>query len=305
MMKVLSGLENFIINIEPLNNVLFDKHNISVSMLRLDTIHPVVSGNKIFKLYYFLEEAKKSIHKQIITFGGAYSNHLAATAYACKAAGLKCIGFVRGEKPKNLSHTLQFCLQNGMQLEFISRSSYKKINEEEFLKSLTKKYGNHTLIPEGGFSQKGANGAELICNYFNQKNFSHVCCAVGTATTLAGLITGCKNETEIIGFSVLKNLNDINARLKELKVDAAKKYSFNGDYHFGGYAKKTNELITFINTFYNDNKIPLDFVYTGKMMFGVYDLINKNYFPSGSNILCLHTGGLQGNESLPEGTLNF
>ena len=312
MMNALPGPENLIINIEPLNNVVFDKHNISVSMLRLDTIHPVVSGNKIFKLHYFLEEAKKSSHKLVITFGGSYSNHLAATAYACKSVGLKCIGFVRGEKPKNLSHTLQFCLQNGMQLEFINRSSYKKINvrkgscgEEEFLKALTKKYGDHTLIPEGGFSKNGANGAKLICNYFSLKNFSHVCCAVGTATTLAGLINGSKNETEIIGFSALKNLNDIDVRLKELKVDAAKKYSFNGDYHFGGYAKKTKELIAFINTFYDDNKIPLDFVYTGKMMFGVYDLINKNYFPSGSNILCLHTGGLQGNESLPEGTLNF
>lgn len=305
MMNVLPGPVNFTINIESLNSILFGKNNISVSMLRLDTIHPVVSGNKIFKLYYFLEEAKNSGHKQVITFGGAYSNHLAATAYACKTAGLKCIGFVRGEKPKNLSHTLLFCLQNEMQLEFISRASYKKINEAEFLKALTKKYGPHTLIPEGGFSQKGSNGAKLICNYFSSKNFSHLCCAVGTATTLAGLINGSKNETEIIGFGVLKNLNDIDARLKELKVEAQKKYSFNGDYHFGGYAKKTTDLIAFMNTFYKDNKIPLDFVYTGKMMFGVYDLIEKDYFETNSNILCLHTGGLQGNESLPEGTLNF
>lgn len=305
MMNALSSLENFRINIESLNNVLPGKHNISVSMLRLDTIHPIVSGNKIFKLYNFLEEAVNSSHKQIITFGGAYSNHLAATAYACKAAGLKCIGFVRGEKSKNLSHTLQFCLKKGMQLEFISRSSYKKINEEKFLISLTKKYGGHTLIPEGGFSQKGADGAKLICNYFSLKNFSHVCCAVGTAATFAGLINGSKDETGIIGFSVLKNLNDVEDRLAFLGVESSKVYSIINDYHFGGYAKKTTELISFINSFYNDNKIPLDFVYTGKMMFGVYDLINKNYFPSGSNILCIHTGGLQGNESLPTGLLNF
>ena len=192
-----------------------------------------------------------------------------------------------------------------MQLEFISRSSYQKINTEEFHNSLTKKYGDHTLIPEGGFSQKGAKGAKLITDHFNSKNFTHICCAIGTATTFAGLIMGCECEAKLTGFSVLKNLNDIDARLKELKVDPAKKYSFNGDYHFGGYAKKTAELIAFMNTFYKDTKIPLDFVYTGKMMFGVYDLINKNYFPSGSNILCIHTGGLQGNESLPGGTLNF
>jgi len=304
-MNSIPGPENFTIIIESLNEELSAKHEITVSMLRLDKIHPVVSGNKLFKLYYFLEETKNSIHKQIITFGGAYSNHLAATAFACKAAGIKCIGIVRGEEPIILSHTLQLCLQNEMQLEFISRSSYKKINEDEFLKSLTKKYGQHTLILEGGFSQKGAEGAKLICNYFNLKNFSHICCAVGSATTIAGLINGSKIETEIIGFSALKNLNDFDDRLKALNVETTKKYSFIGDYHFGGFAKKTKELIAFMNDFYNKHKIPLDFVYTGKMMFGVYDLIERDYFPGGSNILCIHTGGLQGNESLPAGTLNF
>ncbi len=303
MIKLLNETENIIIN--SLQSDLFNKSKLSVSMLRLDTIHPIVSGNKIFKLYYFLEEAKNSIHKKIITFGGAYSNHLAATAYACKEAGLKCIGFVRGEKPKKLSHTLLFCLQNEMQLEFISRESYKKINKENFLQSLKNTYGDHILIPEGGFSQKGANGAKLICNYFNLKNFSHVCCAIGTATTFAGLINGNNNETEIIGFSILKNLNDIEERLIFLGVEPSKKYSVIHDYHFGGYAKKNTDLISFINSFYEDNKIPLDFVYTGKMMFGVYDLIEKRYFPEGSNILCIHTGGLQGNNSLPEGVLNF
>ena len=303
MIKLLNETENIIIN--SLQSELFNKSKLAVSMLRLDTIHPIVSGNKIFKLYYFLEESKNSLHKKIITFGGAYSNHLAATAYACKEAGAKCIGFVRGEKPKELSHTLLFCLQNEMQLEFISRESYKKINKENFLQSLKNTYGDHILIPEGGFSQKGTNGAQLICNYFNLKNFSHVCCAIGTATTFAGLINGSNTETEIIGFSVLKNLNDIEERLIFLGVEPSKKYSGIHDYHFGGYAKKNTDLISFINSFYQDNKIPLDFVYTGKMMFGVYDLIEKKYFPEGSNILCIHTGGLQGNNSLPEGVLNF
>src|SRR5258708_15705471 len=127
MIKILNETENIMIN--SLQSELFNKSKLSVSILRLDTIHPIVSGNKIFKLHYFLEEAKNSIHKKIITFGGAYSNHLAATAYACKEAGVKCIGFVRGEKSKDLSHTLLFCLQNEMQLEFINRESYRKINE--------------------------------------------------------------------------------------------------------------------------------------------------------------------------------
>ena len=305
MMNSLSAAENFTINIDPLNNALFGKHGVTVSMLRLDTIHPIVSGNKIFKLHYFIDEALNSTHKQVITFGGAYSNHLAATAFACSVKGLKSIGIVRGEKPVELSHTLLFCIQNAMQLEFISRSSYQKIDSKEFHNALAKKYGDHTLIPEGGSSPKGARGAKRILDHFTSKDFTHICCAIGTATTFAGLIMGCENESKLTGFSVLKNLTDIDARLKELNVDPQKKYSFNGDYHFGGYAKKTVELVAFMNTFYKDNKIPLDFVYTGKLMFGVYDLINKNYFPAGSNILCVHTGGLQGNGSLPEGTLNF
>ena len=305
MMDVLSDPGNLAINIEQLKSDLFDKHHLSVHMLRLDTIHPTVSGNKLFKLYYFLEEAINSTHKHIVTFGGAYSNHLAATAYACKTAGLKSTGFVRGEKPKQLSHTLRFCMQNEMKLEFISRELYKKNNGEEFQEELIKKYGDHTLIPEGGFSTKGVNGAELICNYFNLKKISNICCAVGTATTFTGLIRGSNNETEIIGFSVLKNLHDIEERLTRFGISSSKKYSVINEYHFGGYAKKNNELISFINSFYESNKIPLDFVYTGKMMFGVYDLIKKNYFPAGSDILCIHTGGLQGNKSLPERTLIF
>jgi len=303
MIVLLTKTDN--IRIDLLQQELLDESKISVSMLRLDLIDPVISGNKIFKLSYFLDEAKNSPHKLIITFGGAYSNHLAATAFACKKAGIKSIGFVRGEKPKELSHTLLYCLENGMQLEFISRELYKKVNEEEFHAGLAKKFGDHTFIPEGGFSQKGADGAKLICNYFSAEYYSHICCAIGTATTIAGLIKGNDSKAKIIGFSVLKNLNDVEERLAYLGIDSSKVYSIIYDYHFGGYAKRNNNLISFMNSFFEDNKIPLDFVYTGKMMFGVYDLIEKKYFPEGSNILCIHTGGLQGNKSLPEGMLNF
>lgn len=285
-----------------LSNDFVGKKNLEIFMLRFDEIHPVISGNKLFKLIYFLEEAKKSGRKKIITFGGAYSNHLAATAFACKELKIKSVGIVRGEKPKALSPTLLFCVENEMQLEFISRDSYKKINEKEFLKEIENKYGEHTLIPEGGFSIKGKEGAALIHRYFAAKTFTHVCLPVGTATTFAGLVDSNKNETEIMGFSVLKNLNDIEKKFKELKVDPQKKYSFIGDYHFGGYAKKNKELLSFMKSFFQENKIELDFVYTAKMMFGVKDLIQKNYFPEGSKILCIHTGGLQGNSSL---AMNF
>ncbi len=298
-----------IINISPLidllHNEIYDLKKISLSILRLDKIHPVISGNKLFKLHYFLDEAMSSSHKTIITFGGAWSNHLAATAYACEKKGLKCIGFVRGEKPALLSHTLKFCIQHGMELEFISRDLYQKKETTEFYNTLSREYGEHTLMPEGGFSTIGAKGAERITDFFDSKNYTHICCAVGTATTFAGLINGAGVNTEVIGFGVLKGLEDISQRLKRLHVDDKKKYVFNGDYHFGGYAKKNKELITFMNTFYQNNKIPLDFVYTGKMMFGVMDLIKNSYFQPGSNIICIHTGGLQGNQSLPKGMLNF
>ncbi len=274
-------------------------------MLRLDEIHPVISGNKLFKLIYFLEEAKKSKHQKIVTFGGAYSNHLAATAFAANKLNLKSVGIVRGEKPKLLSPTLLFCLENEMQLEFISREAYRKINEKDFLKDVKDKYGKAVLIPEGGFSLKGKDGAGLIYNYFTDKNFTHVCLPVGTATTFAGLVDVNNNEAEIIGFGVLKNFNDIEKRFAELKVNPGRKYSFFKDYHFGGYAKKTGALITFMNDFYEQNKIALDFVYTAKMMFGVKDLIEKKYFPEGAKILCIHTGGLQGNSSLQQSELFY
>ncbi|MDP4284726.1 MAG: 1-aminocyclopropane-1-carboxylate deaminase/D-cysteine desulfhydrase [Bacteroidota bacterium] len=288
-----------------LKDRLYQHKEVEVAMLRLDEIHPVISGNKLFKLYYFLKEAKDATHKKIITFGGAYSNHLAATAFACNKCDIQSIGFVRGERSKVLSHTLSFCIENGMQLEFLSRSSYQNINDSNFLQTLKKKYGEHILIPEGGFSKKGAKGAELITQYFKDTYYSHICLATGTATTFAGIINSAENEYEIIGFCILKSNNDTEDRLNKLQANTSGKYSINNDYHFGGYAKKTNDLIAFINAFYDQHKIPLDFVYTGKMMFGVNDLIQKNYFLTGSKILCIHTGGLQGNNSLPKGILNF
>lgn len=288
-----------------LKGSMYEKNNIHLSMLRLDKIHPVISGNKLFKLCYFLKDAKKSKHKKVITFGGAYSNHLAATAFACREMKLKCIGIVRGERPDLLSSTLLFCKENGMQLEFISRESYKEKDERGFASELKNKYGDHVLIPEGGFSIKGKDGAALINEFLCGKNYTFVCLPVGTGTTFSGIIEGKYDKSEIIGFSVLKGFEDIEKRLLALNANAQKKYSLISDYHFGGYAKKTNELISFMNDFYKQHKIPLDFVYTGKMMFGVNELINKKYFPKGSQILCIHTGGLQGNNSLPEDALIY
>ncbi len=300
---IIPGIHFNIPSITELHDNLYDNNEVEISMLRLDEIHPVISGNKLFKLYYFLEEAKDSLNKKIITFGGAYSNHLAATAFACNAIHAECIGIVRGEWSQKLSGTLSFCLEQGMQLEFINRGLYREIQQNKHFGGLQDKYGEHILIPEGGFSVKGKEGASLIHQLFSDKNFTHIVMPVGTATTFAGLVDANNTQQEIIGLSVLKNLQDIAQRFVDLKVDNEKKYFFNDDYHFGGYAKKTNELISFINEFHLKQKIQLDFVYTGKMMFGVNDLVQKKYFTAGSKILCIHTGGLQGNNSLPVGTL--
>ncbi|MEO8861844.1 MAG: hypothetical protein ABI358_10500 [Ginsengibacter sp.] len=203
-MEPLPDPGNFKVNIDNLNNPIFDEKNISVKILRLDQVHHIISGNKLFKLHYFLKEAINSDHKQVVTFGGPYSNHLAATAFACKLAGLKSLGIVRGERPNTLSQTLDFCISNGMHLEFISRTSYKQLRNKAFLNSFSKKIGLHTLIPEGGFSNMGMKGAGLICKYFSGENFSHVCCAVGTATTFGGIINAVSGESLSIGFGVLK-----------------------------------------------------------------------------------------------------
>ena len=220
--------------------------------------------------------------------------------------GIRCICIVRGEESKELSHTLLFCKEQGMQLEFISRENYRRKDDEDFKMNLTNKYGDHVLIPEGGYSKQGVDGAALMSKFYTNTNCTHICCAVGTATTLSGLIRSSSHSQKIIGFSALKQLTDFDKRIQFLLGKPLdKKYSLNNDYHFGGYAKSTDELISFMNTFYKAFAIPTDFIYTAKMMFGVFDLIKKKYFAAGSNILCIHTGGLQGNLSLPPGILNF
>ena len=191
-----------------------------------------------------------------------------------------------------------------MQLRFISRQEYKEKNKAEFLQKLKDQFHNHTLIPEGGFDRKGMHGAELISGLYDKKKYSHICCPVGTATTLAGLVNSSTDYQQITGFSALKDIDDFPQRMR-LQGVVKNNYSLVTEYHFGGYAKKNNKLILFMNNFYKEFGIPTDFVYTGKMMFGVFDAIKNNFFPGNSTILCIHTGGLQGNISLPPGTLNF
>jgi len=285
---------------------LLAEKKVSLLVARLDKIHPVVSGNKLFKLHYFLEASLSGGNKPILTFGGAYSNHLVATAYACALAGIKCIGIVRGEKAETISHTLQHCEAYGMQLHFVSRDEYHNKETNSFFEQLRREFGEFILVPEGGYDPLGADGASLIMEWIAGKNATHVCTAVGTATTLAGLLKKRNNNETIIGVPVLKNMTDIAARLSFLGCgqESTNLALFN-EYHFGGYAKKTQALLDFMNGLYSMHNIPTDFVYTAKMMYAVLDQVKAGYFPEGSSIVCLHTGGLQGNNSLAAGTLVF
>ncbi len=292
------------ITLDTLHGKFYTDKNITVTVARLDKIHSEVSGNKLFKLHYFVQACLQTNHKTLLTFGGAYSNHLVATAYICNANKLKCIGIVRGEKPAHLSHTLLRCIELGMQLKFISRENYRE-QSSALLNSLSTEFGGFTLVPEGGYSNEGAKGASLIMDVVNNDIYSHICTCVGTATTLAGLLLKKKPHQQIIAIPVIKNMKDISGRLTFLEIEEHNQPIIFDEYHFGGYAKYTEELITFMNYFYKEEQIPTDFVYTAKMMYAITDKLKNDYFPSGSNILCLHTGGLQGNKSLKENSLIF
>ena len=289
---------------EEIVSPLLTGKKLKLLVARLDKIHPIVSGNKLFKLHYFAERAI-SASAAIITFGGAYSNHLVATAWYCKMAGIRSIGIVRGEAAEKLSHSLQNCRNYGMELKFISRSDYANASEMT-ARALFPELKDAVIIPEGGYHPMGASGASLIMGGLQNSHPTHICTALGTATTLAGLLKFSLPHQSIIGIPVLKNMTDIQERLQYLLEGNLPKQPVLFDhYHFGGYAKKNDQLIQFMNDFYTSSGVPTDFVYTAKMFYAVIDQVEKNYFPEGSTIVCLHTGGLQGNLSLPEGTLVF
>lgn len=277
---------------------------VTVDVLRLDNLHPIVSGNKWFKLHFYLSEARAA-KKTVLTFGGAYSNHLVATAGAARLCGLKSIAVVRGEAPPALSSTLLQAKTLGMDLYFTSRDMYKTKQIPGIVKE---RYDENELsiIPEGGYGEPGMAGAKAILHENNTAAYSHIVSAVGTGTTLAGLAAAAAETQEVIGVSVLKNNFSLQQEIEHL-LPGAKRPSFMllHAYHFGGYAKRSAALLQFMNRFYQQTGIPTDFVYTGKTFFAASDLLAKNYFPAGSKVLLVHTGGLQGNRSLPKGTLIF
>lgn len=286
--------------IEKISLPLLSEKKVEADVLRLDKIHPLISGNKWFKLRYYLEEAKTKNKTTVVTYGGAWSNHILATAAVCKINSLRCIGIIRGEEPANPSPTLIKAIELGMKLIFISREDYEKRNIPEGLDK-----SGYYFIPEGGYGLHGASGAATILDYCKKETYTHICCAAGTGTMTAGLIKAALPSCKIIAISILKNNFELEENIKLLSSNEEKSFELIHDYHFGGYAKYKPALIDFMNEFYRQTDIPSDFVYTGKLFFAVKDLVNNNFFSAGSKFLIIHSGGLQGNASLSNGTLIF
>jgi 1-aminocyclopropane-1-carboxylate deaminase len=280
------------------------RYNLPVDVLRMDKIHTVVSGNKWFKLSGYLAEAKKKQHPAIVTFGGAYSNHIVATACAARLHGLNSIGIIRGEQPPVLSHTLQNALHYGMQLKFVSRTEYR---DKPALQRLVDPAEQYYWIPEGGYGLLGAAGIRDMLKGIPLWEYTHLATAVGTGTTMAGLIQGALPYQTVIGIPVLNNDQSIRSEIEQLlsKDELIRNYMLLTGYSFGGYAKKTGTLLDFMNQTYLSVKLPLDFVYTAKAFYGLSEYLQKAALTADSKVLFLHTGGLQGNLSLPAGTLCY
>ena len=295
---------SFFKNIQTKNQKLiipfFKEKELEVYMKREDLIPPIISGNKFRKLKYNLKVAKQNKTKTLLTFGGAFSNHILATAVAGKLQNFKTIGVIRGDelgqdlsKTLATNSTLRAAYEHGMKFEFISRERYRDKMSSDFLQKLELKYGDFYTLPEGGTNALAVKGCEEILTS-DDNEFDYICSCVGTGGTIAGIINSIEAPQKVIGFPALKG----DFLIKEIQqyCRGQKNWELVSDYHFGGYGKYSDELIHFINRFKEDTTIPLDPIYTGKMMFGVLDMIKKNSFPKGSKILIIHSGGIQGIE---------
>lgn len=277
---------------------LLDRYQLQLSVKREDLLHPHISGNKWRKLKYNLLSAKEKAAETLLTFGGAYSNHIAAVAAAGKEWGFRTIGIIRGEEQKSLNPTLQFAQEQGMQLRYMDRETYKDKHSPEMADSLKNELGQFFLIPEGGSNALAVKGCAEITKDFDRKGYDFVCASCGTGGTLAGLLAGMNRSGQVLGFPAVKGgsflKKDIDSLTEAYNGETYHNYQLITDYHFGGYAKWKPELINFINIFHDVTGVQLDPVYTGKMFYGLYDLAKKHYFKPGSKILAIHTGGLQG-----------
>lgn len=290
---------------QSINSVVAWHAGVDLQILRLDCMHPWINGNKWFKLKFNLLEAKQKNFLQLLTFGGAYSNHIFATAAAGKLFGVRTVGVIRGEKKLPLNPTLSFAVEQEMQLVYLERKLYRQHNTQQVQSQLRQRYGEIFLIPEGGSNLNGVRGCIEILREVVQ-SFDTVCLACGTGTTLAGIALSLQQSQRVIGFPVLKNghllAHQINSLLTNylssgLPIPGTSPFSWQlmCDYHFGGYGKINQELLLFKQEFEQIYDIPLDYVYTAKMFYGVMELLQQGFFRQGERLLLVHTGGLQGN----------
>ena len=282
---------------------------VEMSVLRLDLMHPWVNGNKWYKLKYNLLEAKERNFTTLLTFGGAYSNHIFATAAAGKLFGLNTIGVIRGEETSPLNSTLSFAVQQGMQLVYLDRKTYRQRNTTELQTELRERFGEVFIIPEGGSNLNGVRGCmEILAQ---AEDFDVVCVACGTGTTFAGIVLSLSQQKRAIAFPILKNGAFLKQEIETLlqnylsadlpvPTKSSCAWELVCDYHFGGYAKVNDELLKFSQQFQQMHGVTLDYVYTAKMFYGVMDLLKQGFFRKGDRILLIHTGGLQGNVGIKE-----
>ena len=267
--------------------------DIELWMKRDDQLHPVISGNKWRKLKFILDHALYSGADTIISMGGMYSNHLHALAYVGKALGLKTIAYIRGDNPDLLTPTLVDLKAWGMELKFISRTEYRQLRQYKGSLDLPGLKPQQYWLPEGGAQALALNGvAELVAEI--EIAYDYLCVPCGTGATLAGLIAATEDHVSLLGFAALKNASFLNTDVSTLLKQSKSNWHINLDYHFGGFASTTPELLSFISAFEAKTTIQLEPVYTGKMMYALYDLISKGHFSTGQRIIAVHTGGLQG-----------
>lgn len=276
----------------------------NVDILRIDEIHAIVSGNKWYKLRFYIEQALIEKANKLASFGGPYSNHLVALAFAAKENNLKCIGYVRSNEGEPITPTLQDAIHYGMELKFLGRTQFQEKKEAIITASKLNSFDTTYYIDEGGYGMIGAKGASTILNE-SCSLYDYIVCAVGTGTMIAGIVHAAKENQQVIGIPVLKNEGTIVHEIKAIMNNPTKAFTLLHQFHEGGYAKTTPRLIEFMNHLWEHSKIPTDIVYTGKLLFAVYQLVKAQYFATNSKVLVIHSGGLQGNRSLKQGVLHY
>ncbi len=292
---------------DPLQLRLLGEKQVQAAVLRLDQIHPVISGNKWFKLRYHIAAARAQGSNSLLTFGGAYSNHIVALACAARQQGMSATGIIRGERPAQLSHTLQTAREYGMQLIFVDRKTYARKEEAPFIRELMAEHPDSYLVPEGGSGREGIRGCREILSLTDPISYSHIMCCIGTGTMFCGIAETLQPYQELIGIPVLK-ISPGSALAQQLSEHCSvlnRQCQILTGFEMGGYAKKDGSLFGFMNHFFSDTGIPTDFVYTAKLMRAFIRLVEMDRFAPNSRVLLVHSGGLQGNGSLPPDTLSW